>query len=72
MQLFLVIAGLILLLVHPPLFAGAATAGAICLIVAAVITVIQVALFVFGARKIKRAQDEFRRDPFGRSRPPRL
>lgn len=66
MQVLLLIAGLILLLAVPHLFAGAVTVGIICLVVFGVITLVQLALLAFGVKAAKRAHGEFGRDPFGR------
>lgn len=60
MQLLLLIAGLVLLLVNPPLFAAAGTVGAICLVVFGVITVAQLAVLAVGLR----AKSKFERDFF--------
>lgn len=57
MQIILLIAGLILLLaVSAP---WAATVGWICLGVFAVITVLQIVAFTFGAKKMKQAHRDF-------------
>lgn len=63
MQVILLIAGLILLLVNPPLFAAAGTVGLICLIVFGAITLFQIIAFlgvaIFGAKSVSRNRRGF-------------
>lgn len=51
MQLLLLLAGLVLLLAGSSWFAGAATVGVICLVVFAIITLIQIVIFLVAASK---------------------
>jgi uncharacterized membrane-anchored protein len=56
MQLLLLIAGLVLLLAGGSWFAGAATVGIICLVLFAVITLLQVFVFAKTAKAIRSSR----------------
>ncbi len=64
MQLFLLVAGLVLLLVSPPLFAGAATVGWIFIGVFAAITLIQITIWLLAIWGISKASKSRSTSPF--------
>lgn len=59
MQLILLVVGLILVLVSPPLFASAVTVGWICLAVFAAICLIQLVFFIFAASVVSSQSKSF-------------
>lgn len=63
-QILLLIGGLVLLLVSPPLFAGAATVGWILLAVFVFITLWQIAVLIFASRQVSKVRRGF--DPWDR------
>lgn len=65
MSLVLLLAGLILLLAGGSWFAGATTVGVICLVVGAVLFVVQLAWTAIVGNRIRKEFNKFDRDPFG-------